>query len=86
LRMPALLCPCPAFSLPGIPFRSAREAAIKSIANQSSRRLPVCRCDSLSHLGLRCGFKATAWAPYFPHSTRDDTIQRESHRAVTDAK
>ncbi len=74
------------FCFSGIPFRSAGEAAVKTPHSLTGRRLPVCRCDSLPHLGLRCGFKATAWAPFYPHSTRDDTIQRESHRAVIDAR
>ena len=85
MRLSALHFVFPAFSLLCVPFRSAGEAALKTSFIRSGRRLPVCRCDSLSHLGLRCGFKATAWAPFYPHSTRDDTIRRESHRAVIDA-
>ena len=86
MRPSALLYASLTFSVSGSPFLSAGETAMKSIAYANCRRLPVCRCDSLSHLGLRCGFEATAWAPFYPHSTRDDTIQRESHRAVIDAR
>ena len=86
MRPSALLNACLTFSIPGIPFRSAGEQPGKALHMRTSRRLPVCRCDSLPHLGLRCGFKATAWAPFYPHSTRDDTIRRESHRAVIDAR
>ena len=57
----------------------------ESVFPYAACRLPVCRCDTLPHLGLRCGFQATAWARLSPRNTRGDTIQRRSHRACIDA-
>lgn len=85
MQLPARLCVSPARMPPGVPFCYAGLQPGKHSRGKESRRFPVCRCDSLPHLGLRCGFKATAWALFFPRSTRGDTVRRESHRAVIDA-
>ena len=64
-----------------VPFRSAGAAAAHVCFRWFRHRFPACRCDSLSHLGLRCGFEATAWAQFVPRSTRDGTVRKGKSRS-----
>lgn len=86
MRLSALFALSRSVCLLSVPFRSAQAATMKAFTYAIHPPFACLSLRSIAPPRTALRFQATAWAQFFPHSTRGDTIRRESHRALIDAK